>query len=404
MPKVNPAVLAWARETSGLSPEEAVKKLDIRAARGVEALDRLDALETGKAAPTQKMLIRMAKCYRRPLVALYLRDIPPKGPDDRDFRRFPEIASRRDAGLVDAVVRDISCRQSIVRASIEAAGEEQPLAYVGSVKPEDGVTAAVDAIKDSLGFDIEKFRAAESPRKSFDYLRSLAESRGMFVILIDNLGSPDTKIKVEMFRGFALVDEVAPFIAVNINNSASAWSFTLAQEIAHVWIGKTQIGSELDERKAEEFCSEVASQFLLPEDEIDDVEVDSGMSEDEIASRISHFAKSRRVGSAMVAHRLHRANAISRVVCENLAERFKKALEEQADAERGRDDGLDGGPDDYVVGRHRIGKALIDFVDRMMKEEGLSVTKAGKVFGVRALNVHALIERGRPQYFEGRAR
>ena len=106
----------------------------------------------------------------------------------------------------------------------------------------------------------------------------------------------------------------------------------------------------------------------------------------------------------MVARRLHRANAISRVVCENLAERFKKALEEQADAERGRDDGLDGGPDDYVVGRHRIGKALIDFVDRMMKEEGLSVTKAGKVFGVRAMNVHALIERGRPQYLEGRAR
>ena len=404
MPKVNPAVLAWARETSGLSPEEAAKKLDIRAVRGVEALDRLDALETGKAVPTQKMLIRMAKCYRRPLVALYLRDVPPKGPDDRDFRRLPEIASRRDAGLVDAVVRDISSRQSIVRASIEAAGEEQPLAYVGSVRPEDGVTAAVDAIKDSLGFDMEKFRGTESPRKSFDYLRSLAESKGMFVILIDNLGSPDTKIKVEMFRGFALVDEVAPFIAVNINDSASAWSFTLAQEIAHVWAEKTQIGNELNERKAEEFCGEVASHMLLSADEIDDVEVDSGMSEDEIASRISHFAKSRRVGSAMVAHRLHRANAISRVVCENLAERFKKALEEQADAERGRDDGLDGGPDDYVVRRHRIGKALIDFVDRMMKEEGLSVTKAGKVFGVRALNVHALIERGRPQYLEGRAR
>ena len=404
MPKVNPAVLAWARETSGLSPEEAVKKLDIKAARGVEALDRLEALETGEAVPTQKMLIRMAKHYRRPLVALYLRDIPPRGPDDRDFRLLPESASQRDAGLVDAVVRDISSRQSIVRASMEAAGEEQPLAYVGSVRPEEGVAAAVEAIKNGLGFDIERFRGAESPRKSFDYLRSLAESKGMFVILIDNLGSPDTKIKVEMFRGFALVDEVAPFIAVNINDSASAWSFTLAHEIAHVWIGKTQIDSELSESKVEEFCSEVASQFLLPEDGVDDLGVYSGMPQDEIADRISHFARSRRVSGTMVAYRLLRVKAISRVVYEDLAERFKKAFEEQADAEGGRDNRRDGRPSYYVVRRHRIGKALIDFVDRMMKEEGLSVTKAGKVFGVRALNVHALIERGRPQYLEGRAR
>ena len=403
MPKVNPAVLTWARKTSGLSPEEAAEKLDIKAARGVEALDRLKALETGADVPTQKMLIRMAKCYRRPLVALYLRDIPPKGPDERDLRLLPEIASERDAGLVDAVVRDISSRQSIVRSSIEAAGEEQPLDYVGSVNPEDGVTAAVDAIKDGLGFDIERFRGAESPKKSFDYLRTLAESKGMFVILIDNLGGADSKIKVEMFRGFALVDEVAPFIAVNINDSASAWSFTLAHEIAHVWIGNTQTGGKLGESKVEEFCSDVASQLLLSSDEIGDVEVDGNMSEDEIANRVSDFAGRRRVSSTMVAYRLLRGNAISRVVYENLAARFKKAFEEQADAERGRDDRRFGGPDDYVVRRHRIGKALIDFVDRMMKEEGLSVTKAGKVFGVRALNVHALIERGRPQYLEGRA-
>ena len=403
MPKVNPAVLAWARETSGLSPEEAVKKLDIKAAHGVEALGRLEALETGEAVPTQKMLIRMAKHYRRPLVALYLRDIPPKAPDDREFRLIPEMASRRDAGLVDAVVRDVSSRQSIVRASMEAVGEKQPLAYVGSVKPEEGVAAAADAIKDSLGFDIERFRSTESPKKSFDYLRSLAESKGMFVILIDNLGSADTKIKVEMFRGFALVDDVAPFIAVNINDSASAWSFTLTHEIAHVWIEKTQIGSELSESKVEEFCSDVASQLLLSLDEVDDIGIDGGMSEDEIANRISHFANSRRVSGTMVAYRLLRANAISRVVYEALAERFKKAFEEQVDAERRRDDRCDGDPDDYVVRRHRIGNALIDFVDRMMKEEGLSVTKAGKVFGVRALNVHALLERGHPPYREERA-
>ena len=50
MPNVNPSILRWARETAGLTPEEAVQKLDINDARGVAASDRLVALEFGRRA------------------------------------------------------------------------------------------------------------------------------------------------------------------------------------------------------------------------------------------------------------------------------------------------------------------------------------------------------------------
>lgn len=50
MPNVNPSILRWARETAGLTPEEAVQKLDINDARGVAASDRLVALESGPIA------------------------------------------------------------------------------------------------------------------------------------------------------------------------------------------------------------------------------------------------------------------------------------------------------------------------------------------------------------------
>ena len=55
MPNVNPEILLWARETAGLTPENAGAKLGIRDARGVSALDRLAALEAGDAAPTRPM-------------------------------------------------------------------------------------------------------------------------------------------------------------------------------------------------------------------------------------------------------------------------------------------------------------------------------------------------------------
>ncbi len=68
MPSVNPKILIWARESAGLTPEEAVQKLAIRTAWGFEPLERLAQLEVGDIAPTRSMLVKMSKHFRRPLL------------------------------------------------------------------------------------------------------------------------------------------------------------------------------------------------------------------------------------------------------------------------------------------------------------------------------------------------
>jgi hypothetical protein len=56
---------------------------------------------------------------------------------------------------------------------------------------------------------------------------------------------------------------------------------------------------------------------------------------------------------------------------------------------------LQGGPDYYVIRKQRVGKALIQLVDRMMLDGSLSTSKAGTVLGVKAKNVGYLIELAR---------
>jgi transcriptional regulator with XRE-family HTH domain len=56
MPKVNPDIIHWARETAGLTLEEAATKLNLHQARGVSAVDRLTALESGDDQPTRSLL------------------------------------------------------------------------------------------------------------------------------------------------------------------------------------------------------------------------------------------------------------------------------------------------------------------------------------------------------------
>lgn len=93
MTKVNPEILQWARETIGLTLQQAIQKLNISDARGIAAIDRLIALETGEVEPSRSMLVKMAKQYRRPLLTFYMSAPPRKGDRGQDFRTLPVPAT-----------------------------------------------------------------------------------------------------------------------------------------------------------------------------------------------------------------------------------------------------------------------------------------------------------------------
>lgn len=386
MPDINPKILIWARETAGLAPAEAAQKLGIKASR-------LESFETGGEKPSRAALVKMAKHYRRPLVAFYLPEIPREGDHGRDFRTLPESVSRTDKGLADVVVRNIHARQTVVRASLEVIGEAKPLPFIGSMNRKNGVAAVVSSIEKTLGFNRKTFRDSRGPGESFAYLRGLVENCGVFVLLIDNLGSWHTTVSAEVFRGFALVDDVAPFVAVNANDSPSAWSFTLMHELAHLWIGASGVSGGRAEQSIEKFCNDVASEFLLPAKEVKAVSVTGETPLAEAMARIGEFARARKVSGAMVAYKLHRAGAYGFERFQEIAAAYRKDFQDRKEKEKRRKSDGDSGPNYYIVRKHRVGATLVRFVDRMMNEGYLSATKAGRVLGVGAHNVHRLIGR-----------
>lgn len=398
MPNLNPNIMRWARETAGLDLPEAAAKLAIKPAYGKDAPARLAAVESGQAAPTRPLLAKMAKQYRRPLIVFYLPDIPPKGDRGEDFRKLSAPISPIDAALVDAVVRDIKSRQILVKSSMESALEAEPLPFIGRMRQSDGINALVASIEKTLGFNREAFRAKPRVGESFAYLRNLAEANGVFVLLIDNLGSWHTTIKVEAFRGFALADSVAPFVAINANDTPSAWSFTLFHELAHLWLDASGLSGDVAERGIEKFCNDAASELLLPADELAAISVANNTPLDKAKDLIAEFARPRKVSRAMVAYKLRRAGTIDLEYYQRLAAEFKRDFERHKADEKRRNAGKSGGPSYYTVRKHRVGATLVQFTARMMHEGYLSVTKAGMVLGVGAHNVYPLINRARPSH------
>lgn len=390
MPVVQPSILKWARESAGLSLEEAAAKVGIRDARGVPGEDRLLALETEEGEVSRPVLLKMAKVYRRPLVSFYLEKPPVRGDRGEDYRTLPDQHTDGEP-LVDALVRDIRSRQAMVRAVLVEEEEAQPLAFVGSMSRNDGVGPVLASIRNTLGLDLAAFRAQGSAEAAFSMLRRQVEMAGVYVLLIGNLGSHHSAIDVDAFRGFALADPIAPFVVINDQDAKTAWSFTLLHEVAHLWIGATGVSGGHIEGATEQFCNDVASNFLLPEGELNQLRVQLGGDEAQIARQITEFANERLVSRSLVAYRLFRAGALDQAAWRNLTEAFKGEWLRNRAAQRERARAQDGGPNYYIIRRHRLGSALLSFVARNMSEGVLTPTRAGKLLGVKPRSVHPLL-------------
>ena len=393
---VNPDVLRWARATSGLDLDTAAQKLGIRATRSGTASGRLEKLEFGLEQPSRNLLAKMAAQYHRPLLTFYQEAAPAIEARGEDFRRLPKGESQIDYARADALIRDIKARQAIVSAALDDADEASPLAFVGSMRLTEGVSAVSAAVQKLITFSLHEYRGRTSGSDSFSYLRSKVEASGVFVLLIGDLGSHHTRIGLETFRGLALSDSVAPFIVINDQDSRAAWSFSLLHEYVHICLGQSGVsGNDLGIASDEQFCNDVASEILLPRADLQELRVDSALPLAVQANLISEFASERRISRSMVAYRLFRENRIGRTVWTNLRSEFRAQWQSHLVGQQNVKKPDGGGPSYYTVKRHRVGGRLLRFVDRMTSNGALSATKAGKVLGVKPRNVFSLLAESR---------
>ena len=303
MPAVNPEILVWARETAGLTQDEAAKRLDIRDTKKATALDRLAGYESGEEDPSRPLLVRMSKQYRRPLLTFYLPKPPLKGDRGADFRTLSADAlSPATSALLDALIREMRARQSMVRSVLEDQDETIPLDFVGSRTIADGQAAVLESLRGLLGFELADYRAQRSADAAFRFLRNRAEDVGIFVLLKGDLGSYHTAVELEVFRGFSIADNVVPFIVINGRDTRAAWTFTLLHEMVHLILGQTGVSGQQAEDEIERFCDDVAGGFLLPEHEAREIGLQDIADLDDMAERISEFANGRNLSRTMVAY------------------------------------------------------------------------------------------------------
>ncbi|MCY4289513.1 MAG: ImmA/IrrE family metallo-endopeptidase [Aestuariivita sp.] len=394
--KVNPNILAWARETAGLSAAEAAIKLPFKTSKKSTAAAKLQAIESGEKSPTPSQLNHMANVYRRPLLTFYMKAPPRTGIRGTDFRQFPNNRAIRDNALLDALLRDVRTRQEMIRDMLVDENDFETLDFVGSIGMNQGVAHAVDSISRVLRFDPLLERRGNADRL-FKQLRGAAETAGVFVLLMSNLGSHHSTISAEVFRGFTIADTVAPFVVINAKDARAARAFTLIHELAHIFLGQTGVSGSpstgkptTQHTRVEQFCNDIAGEFLLPRAKfLPHIEVIDSHDTDALCDTIKTIADQWSVSEPMVAYRLHRLNAINpntyNILKMESDNRWHQKLAQDRESKRR-------GFSPIRVKQSYLGNALLGVVQRYVRDDTLSHTKAATLLGSRPCAVEPLLK------------
>ncbi len=400
MVSVNPCNLRWARNAAKLSIADAAKKLGLMSSSKSTAVEKLQRIETGERLPTQPQLSKMANVYRVPVVTFYLDSEPRKSDLGEDYRTIRQKSEDIVANAHLAILlSNVKARQSITRDLLEDEDAE-PLRFVSSASTRMGVERVAHNIVQTIGFNLEQYRRRPSqPNTAFKYLRSQIQSAGIFVLLLSDLGHPQTTtIPVSVFRGFALADDIAPYIVINRKDDKRAQAFTALHEVAHLWLGTSGISGMIDKSSSslEQFCNRVAGNILLPRHELFELSSLRKDSFDTALDRITEFANSRNLSRAMIAYNLKLEEHISLHTWHQIHERLLRdhAVHEQLEKEQRELDralGKSTPIDANVVRRSSLGEPLLNLARQAVASGALTPTRASTLLGVNPRKVRSFL-------------
>ncbi len=223
---------------------------------------------TAEIAPTLKQLENFAKATHTPIGMLMLPTPPLEVLPIPDFRTVSDQGvTRPSVNLLDTIYL-CQQRQSWYQDYTRNQGMGI-LSFAGSVTTTDSVPAVAETIRQTLNFSVEDRSTMGSWEDALRQFIINAESAGILVmrngIVLNNTRR---KLNPQEFRGFALASDSAPLIFINGADSKAAQMFTLAHELAHIWLGETGVSnpevSVSTNRETEKWCNAVAAELLVP--------------------------------------------------------------------------------------------------------------------------------------------
>ncbi|MCI0685043.1 MAG: ImmA/IrrE family metallo-endopeptidase [Gemmataceae bacterium] len=254
---VKPELLRWAIDRSRLPWEELLS-----------SFPKLEQWLAGDRQPTHRQLEQFAHKTMTPLGYLFLDAPPDETLPIPDFRTVGDTPIDRPSPNLLETIQVMKRRQEWMRDYLIEEGQE-PLDFVASNKQARNIVSLAARMRERLGLNTDWAEVHTTWEEALRTFRNAAERIGVLVASSAVVGLNNHRpLDPQEFRGFVLCDEYAPLVFVNAADSKSARMFTLAHELAHLWVGRDGLFNLINmmphQDETERFCNQVAAEFLIP--------------------------------------------------------------------------------------------------------------------------------------------
>ena len=170
---------------------------------------------------------------------------------------------------------------------------EPSLDFVGSASIRDDIVLTAARIRGTLGFDLEERARMSTWEDALRHFITQADDAGILV-MCSGIAKSNTHraLDPEEFRGFSLADPTAPLLFINGKDTKSAQMFTLAHELAHVWLGESALtdahAASTPSLEIERWCSRVADTLMTTFEIKEDACSIWGVPAAYVSNRLSH--------------------------------------------------------------------------------------------------------------------
>jgi Zn-dependent peptidase ImmA (M78 family) len=379
--ELQPAVLRWARERSRLEQDELARKIPVKVERvqAWEETGRISLAQVGKLA---------AKTYT-PEGFLFLTFVPEERLEIPDLRTVGDQPIQPSPDLLETV-QAMQRRQAWMREEAIEQGA-QPLSFVGSADVSDPVEEVAASMRETLELASGWADQVPSWIEALRLLRLQIDASGILVVSNGVVGN-NTRRKLDRdeFGGFALVDAFATLIFVNGADYKGRQMFTLAHELAHVWLDASGVShpdlGDLDTPRpeVEQRCNAIAAEFLIPADELRAIWADVSSSE----RRFDLIARRFKTSRVVAARRALDVELITRTAFFEFWEAYQ--AEEYSAAQTPSDGG-----DFWNTQGVRIGRRFSHAVVNAVQEGRLLYQDAYELTGLKGPTFDTLVARVR---------
>ena len=253
---VTPEVIEWALQRSCRQ-----EKLE-------QKFTKIGEWLAGTVQPTFRQLQEFAKAAAIPFGYLLLDAPPTEHFPIANYRTLTNGQERQFSPELIDTIQLMQRRQAWMRDYLISEGHGR-LSFVGSDRPNGDPIIIAQHIRHTIGIDEEWAQREPSWKEALKTMIQQVENAGILVMsngIVEN--NTHRKLDPSEFRGFVLTDDYAPLVFLNGADGKAARMFTLAHELAHIWLGASAAFDLENLQPAnnviERACNLIAAEFLVP--------------------------------------------------------------------------------------------------------------------------------------------